>query len=87
MTLNAADRRSEGRAFTWIFGTVFGLIMLASFLLKPGPSEYDKELAAACRERYSTAHTLRDSLLVDNWIPLPKLQAGGSRRCHTIVFR
>ena len=87
MVLEDSDRRSVRKAAFWIFGTIS--CFLGLFLLTRGSanrSPVDLALIAACQERYASAHSRGDSILVDAWIPRPDLQGVRNlQRCEGLV--
>jgi hypothetical protein len=66
---------------------VVGVLTVATLIISTAHRpEIATKLQAECQAKYAAAHTRGDSIIADNWIPAPGLQATRSlRHCRQLV--
>jgi hypothetical protein len=83
--LSRAAERQGLRAIHLVVAAAIISGTIAILRLKPDPSKTDQALMATCREWYAGARTRRDTLLIDNRVPQPRLQASAAYSCGKIL--
>jgi hypothetical protein len=71
MTITQAIRNSA----KWLFVVIGALLVVTRIISDKHRPEIAAQLQAECRAKYAAAHSRGDSILADNWIPAPGLQA------------